>query len=321
MAGFVRSLPKQLVSALTRLAADEQGTNWWKEILRNSDLHLAIRENYLNVYARGQSVFKIELSTEKQDRSRYPVMRTHYKYLLRPKMPSDKEYVTFDGEQFMVKGRLIDPSSLIQIRYRPNETISQLVRTAIGYSNAEKSGIHIIVKGNSNVVDMEIGFSKAREPKDPAMPDETYDDKYGRVKSIARRIDLAALHEDGADKARLVFYEVKRFDDGRLWGSRPAVLNQLNKYDTFLNDNELTLKAAYENVCVVLLELNQSNISRSVSDVAEKRRELVIDKTCRLVVFGFDNDQQKGRLDQLKRESGLASRMITRGSPKGLKLS
>jgi hypothetical protein len=318
MAEFVRSLPEQLASELAKLAA-EDNPNWWREILSNQDLHLAIREDYLNVYAKGQSVFKIELGKDKR-----PVMTTHYKYLLKPKMPPGKEYVTFDGRKFLMSGKPVDPSRLVQNSYVPNETIPELVRTATSYSNAEKSGVHIVANENSNVIDMEIAFSKVRDPEDPAKSDEADDDKRGRANSTALRIDLAALHPDGADKARLVFYEVKRFDDGRLWGSQPEVLNQIEQYDAFLESKEGKLKTAYKNVCKGLTELRQMKgtkpLSGLVGDVALERRKLVIEKACRLVVFGFDRDQQKGRLEQLKKALGLGDRMITRGSPKGLKL-
>jgi hypothetical protein len=327
MAEFVRSLPTQLAIALGKLA-EEKNPNWWKEILDNPDLHLAIREDYLNVYARGQSVFMIELSKEMKDGARRPIMRTHYKYLLRSRMPSGKEYVTFDGKDFLMKGEPIKPGLLIQTVYSSNETVPQLVQTAISYSNAEKSGVHVIAKENSNVIDMEIAFSKVREPEDPTTSKESDDDMRGKTKSTAPRIDLAALHEDGAGKARLVFYEAKRFNDQRLWGNKPEVLRQINKYDAVLDSKEDELKTAYKNVCEGLLKLRHKESAKRLSplicDVALGRRELEIDKVSRLVVFGFDEDQKKNGLERLKsvlKEQGLdGHRLITKGSPKGLKL-
>lgn len=321
VAMFTRSLPEQLVCALAKLATADNA-NWWKEILSNSDLHLAIRENYLNVYAKGQSVFKIELAKTNKGGKPVPVMTTHYKYLLKPKMPSGKEYVTFDGREFLTSGKIINPAALIQTSYSPNKTIPELVRTAISYSNPEKSAVHIIAKHNPNVVDLEIAFSKVRDPEDPALSGDADDDK-NRKASTARRIDLAALHPLGTDKACLVFYEVKRFEDGRLWGSSPEVLNQIKRYDAFLRDNQNALRAAYKNVCKGLNELRRAEslepLSPLVREVAQGK-DLVIAKDCRLVVIGFDQDQQRGRLKQLEELTALSGRLLTRGSPKGLKL-
>jgi hypothetical protein len=63
--------------------------------------------------------------------------------------------------------------------------------------------------------------------------------------------------------------EVKRFDDGRLWGNKPPVLDQIEKYDTFLQSKELKLKTAYTNVCKLLSELvPKKDLSPVVSEVA-----------------------------------------------------
>jgi hypothetical protein len=242
MSDFVRSLSEELVCALGKLA-EEKEPNWWKEILAHPDLCLAIREDSVNVYAKGQSVFKIELSKQGDETPLRLIMTTHYKYLLIPKMPRNKEYVTFDGEHFLIKGKCLNPNSLIQASYIPQKTVPQLVRSAISHSNLEKRGVHAIAMANPNVIDLEIAFSKARkpEPEDPTILNDS-DDK--RRRSSAPRMDLATLFSNGEGKARLVFYEVKRFDDGRLWGEKPPVLDQMRKYDAFLESKGSELKTA-----------------------------------------------------------------------------
>jgi len=326
MAEFVRSVPSQLVDALGKLAG-EKGPNWWKEILDNADLHLAIREDYLNIYAKGQSVFKIRLGKKASDGVRRPVMTTHYKYLLIPTMPRDKQYVTFDGEDFLMKEQPIKPDTLIQTSYISGKTVPRLVHSAISHSNPEKRGVHVIANGNPNVIDMEIAYSKEREPgpEDPSKLDDADDNKPRKAKSTAPRIDLAALFPNGEGKAHLVFYEVKRFDDGRLWGNKPPVLDQIGKYDTFLRSKEFKLKTAYTNVCKLLSELvPKKDLSPLINEVALGLRKLEVDKASRLVVFGFDKDQKKGRLEELKsvlKAQGLADRLIAKGSAKGLTLS
>ena len=318
MSKFDRYLPEKLITALAKLA-NAKSQNWWREILGNPDLHLAIRNGYLNVYAKGQSVFKIELRDDER-----PLMTTHYKYLLKPKMSAGKEYVSFDGDKFLAGKQPIDPSLFIQNSYAPGKTISELTRTAVSYSNPEKAGVHIIARENPDVIDMEIAFGSVSDPEDPA-PAAELDGEAAKPTFSARRIDLAALRADGNGRASLVFYEAKRFDDARLWGEKPEVLKQMKRYDKFLNENEAVLKSAYVNACKAIVLLREAEGTRSVStlvrDVSLGRRELAIDKTCRLVIFGFDRDQQKGRLKQLEKVLGLANPMIARGSPKGLRLS
>jgi hypothetical protein len=111
-----------------------------------------------------------------------------------------------------------------------------------------------------------------------------------------------------------------------LWGEKPEVIKQMQRYDKFLseNENETVQKSAYVSACKAMVRLCETQGARSVStlvrDVSLGRRELAIDKACRLVIFGFDRDQQKGRLKQLEKVLGLANPMIARGSPKGLRL-
>ena len=103
MVEFVRSLPRQLVDALGKLAGRKARTGGRKR-LDNPALHLAIREGYLNVYAKGQSVFKIELDEETKNGVRRPVMKTHYKYLLIPKMPRKRRICDVRRQGFSNEG-------------------------------------------------------------------------------------------------------------------------------------------------------------------------------------------------------------------------
>jgi hypothetical protein len=171
---------------------------------------------------------------------------------------------------------------------------------------------------------MEIAFSSVSDPEDPSLT-AALDGDAARPTVSARRIDLAALRADGNGKASLVFYEAKRFDDARLWGEKPEVLMQMKRYNKFLGENEPVLKSAYVKACKAILQLREAQEVKSVStlvrEVSLGRRELVVDKVCRLVIFGFDRDQQLGRLKQLEKVLGLANPLIARGSPKGLRLS
>lgn len=61
MAKFERYLSKELLESLGKLSENRRGpTNWWQDVLASKDLLIAIRAGYLNIYAQGQSVFKID---------------------------------------------------------------------------------------------------------------------------------------------------------------------------------------------------------------------------------------------------------------------
>src|ERR1700738_3693890 len=89
MAKFERYLSKELMKALGTLSQSGGGaTNWWQNVLASQDLRLGIRAGYLNVYAQGQSVFKVGSSNSSGlDREGKPQIELHYKYLLKPRLP------------------------------------------------------------------------------------------------------------------------------------------------------------------------------------------------------------------------------------------
>jgi hypothetical protein len=314
---FRRYLPADLADALETLAAAE-APNWWKETLSHPDLHVAIRDGYVSVYAKGQSIFRIE-RTEAQNGKRELIARMHYKYLLKPKMPRAQQYVAFDGQDFLVSAEPARPPAFIQTSYRAGETLKQLIQAASLYAGPEKEGVHLIASLNPGMIDLEIAFSKEREEEDPTLEKEEVGvEQRRRPRSTAPRIDLTVLHADGRGAARLVFYEAKRFADQRLWGNDAEVLEQLEKYDSFLTSSRPALAQMYADVCAALVRLRREDGKRLapvVHDVAGGRRRLEIDPVCRLVVFGF-NREQKRQLKELS--AGLRARLIARGVAKGM---
>lgn len=55
-----------------------QQDGWWKDVLADPTLIIGIRDEYLNVYWQGQSIFKVSFKGGKVTAS------THEKYLLNP---------------------------------------------------------------------------------------------------------------------------------------------------------------------------------------------------------------------------------------------
>src|SRR5260370_30835734 len=91
MGKFERYLSKEMVEAMGKLSQSSRGaTNWWQDVLASKDLHLGVRAGYLNVYAQGQSVFKIGSSNSSGlDGAGKPRVELPYQYLLTPNMPAE----------------------------------------------------------------------------------------------------------------------------------------------------------------------------------------------------------------------------------------
>jgi hypothetical protein len=97
---FRRGLSAKFIEALKGLAASE-ADNWWKEVLENESIILAVRDEYMNAYVKGQSVFKIEFDRISNGASK-PRLSVHYKYLIKPELEESNPYIEFDGDRFSV---------------------------------------------------------------------------------------------------------------------------------------------------------------------------------------------------------------------------
>lgn len=316
---FKRGLSRKSVAALKELS-DSSGDNWWKEVLENKSLLLAVRGGYLNAYVRGQSVFKIAFGNDGAEASQ-PRLAIHYKYLIKPELEKKDPYVSFDGKAFA-----LDPSTIVNTAYESKLTLPQLIRTASRFSSAEKAGVHKIAQNEPKVVDLEIAFTQTGEETERSTP----------------RIDLAVLIPDQTGNARLVFCEAKCADNKELWTledeklksidavrsslpRRIAVVAQIAKYEKFIRDKTTGLIDAYSDVCKTLVALNRQGSKRFLDDliigVAEGKLKLSIHPHVYLLVYDFDDDQRKGgvrrRLDDLRLE-GL--RIIAKGDPGSFRL-
>jgi hypothetical protein len=164
---FRRGLGADLVSCLVK------GESWWRDVVNNEKLAIAVRDKSLNVYSNGQSIFKI---TEKK---KALAAKTHFKYLLDT---TETPYRSFENGKFKTKGL-----KFIQ-KYEDERTLGQLIKNANVYASKEKEAVHKILKNNSNVTDVEVAFKTLLGGDEDDEADETRSD----------RIDVVALEEGPA---------------------------------------------------------------------------------------------------------------------------
>ena len=265
MSTFNRGLDDAFVEALNQ-EYDKGG--WWRRFVDDPDVFLAIRENRVDAYYRGCRLMRLRPNL---------VGEIHYKYLMRPSMSN--EYV-----------KVKDGKPLDDARTRFLTTVSEvgsldsLKRAAAPYAGAEKTGVHDILKVNSNILDVEIAFGE--DESDAGAP----------------RIDFAALRASGNDVIKVVFFEAKHFDTSRkalrTTGAKPEVVQQIENYSCKLHANHCTVVRSYRRVCGNLLRLN------GVAKRYEEHRAMLervadgaldIDPNPVLIVFGFDGDQKDGK--------------------------
>lgn len=304
---FDRSLAANFVALLEKAA--EQG--WWRDVLEDRKLIVALRGKSLNVYWKGQSVFRVEAGVYRLKAT------THEKFLLDPKL---KGQVGFDGENFNVAA--LRTKGFLE-HYQGSESLGRMKRAAEIYAKEEKKGCHQVAVGNPQVIDVEIALSGSVEGDEPG--DEI----------ISPRIDLLALEPQGDDKARLVFWEAKAFKNADLGSSRSKlqapVLAQIAAYRAILEPYREELETSYTNVCRNLHSIRAAagqRVHRLVEEVATGTRTITLGQKpqVNLLVFGFD-DGQRRHPDWIAHRSSIeaalakhGARLLAVGQPKGVRL-
>lgn len=280
---FDRTIAPGALDALAGLTFRNIG--WWPDLLtrwapsgNSGQLRVAIRNGYMNFYAKGQSVAKITFG----QRRNKPVLHIHEKYVIGPK-GKDQKYIQFDIEG---NSNLTD-----KIKYEGLQTLDAWIKKAECYSNDEKRHIDDILKERSTVVDLEMGL--------PAYE--------GRKSAL--RVDIVSVEEvDG--EIQVIFSEAKMISDARLRSRNrePEVLNQINKYKAYLANKERRrwISEAYRSTCSIIRNIHSmANEIRATPDLdplivaaSKPNIRLQVRKELRLIVF----DDGKQRREEVWQE-------------------
>lgn len=294
MSKFNRGISPKFVN---ELAEEAKKDSWWADVLNDPELFVAVREEYLNVYWRGHSLFRVDRGASGLRAT------THPKFLLDPEL---SDQVPLVEAKFDVKdgGFLHD--------YERPVTLNKMKRAADLFSEPEKTGCHEIILANPQVIDCEIAFPGNGGP-DAGAP----------------RVDLLSLEPDGA----LVFWEAKHFTNGdlRALGDVVPVCEQIEGYRQYLSASKHRdkVEASYKLVVENLLAIDRMRreprrLARLISEVGDKRLEptLGTDPRVGLVIFGFDKPQRDDAKWQqhLRKLEHKVIRVISRGRAKAVRL-
>jgi hypothetical protein len=338
-----RGLSQSFLAALEGLVEEPQG-QWWRDVLAHPDLFIAVREESLNVYHRGASLFRVDF------RHGAPVPVTHVKYLLR----QQQRLVELTGGDAFA----IDPAQAIWTRYAGPRTLAEMIQAARSLVGPEKEGLHALLKASPNVIDVEVAITGEERPEELEPEGDGHNDETAGTEELEvgasvggtpkpqpikpkprlDRIDVATLEDRGhPKKVWLVFHEVKTFANPELRADpkrRPEILNQMARYASSVSGNSGKLAYVYRSVCQALVRLDalkrkvrstnpawagkaQPELDPLIREVAEDQRGIVVETKPRLVVFGFDADQKGGAWAQERERLEAAGlRVYAVGSPK-----
>jgi hypothetical protein len=300
MNSFKRGISNQ--DFITALKEEYNTGGWWQGIVDDKELFIAIRNEYINVYYKGNSLLKLSFVNGEL------LAETHYKYLIRPnvkpfliKTSANMAFIP-NGTKGVLDNYLIHNLS----------EIKSIKTASASYSGTEKEGIQKIILSNDNIVDLEIALTQEAE-EDEMNPEQ------GR-KSSAKRIDFAALQKKDS-YYELIFFEAKDFSnkDLRAKGSAvPEVIQQINNYEKLLNQYQEDIINSYKLVCSNLCEILPKNLHKKlIVDIAEGA-SMKVNIEPRLVVFGFDEDQKEGSIwspHKHKLVKSLGEKFLAKGDP------
>lgn len=294
MRQFKRGLSPDFIK---RLNKEYESGGWWKAIADDPQLFIAIRDEYLNVYWKGSSLLRLRMEGGAL------LGEAHYKYLLRPDVANP--YLRIESG----RPKIGNPADFF---FGDFSDLAGLKRAADAYAGEEKSGLHKIVMSNPNIIDVEVAFGATNE-------------KSGA--RVAQRIDFAALRGIRGSW-ELVFYEAKAFSNPELRanGKDAPVLSQIKGYRQFLRDAQADVTDSYRTVCSNLLSLDGvkkrlSIMHDDLKSIVEGTCDFRISDDVRLVVFGYDGDQDKGVVWAEHRQKlckALGDSLLLRGEAKGL---
>ncbi|MDI3563915.1 hypothetical protein [Bradyrhizobium sp. Arg816] len=286
------------------LRALAQQDGWWRDVLADPSLIIGVRDEYLNVYWQGQSIFKVSFKGGKVTAT------THEKYLLNPDL---KDQVSLVEGKFAFGNA--EPRMLTR-DYEGAKTLEKLKRAASLYSGQEKEGVHEIATANNSVVDVEIAINAS------GIPD---------VERNLPRMDLANF-ETTANGVDLVFWEAKTFSNPELENGK--IVGQIKDYRTVIDLHQTEIDKSYRCVAENLTAMaewsnGRRSVAAAISAVADGTKLKVNSANVGLLVYDFTADQRdredksgktlKERVTESLAEVGVGPERIKfKGTPKGL---
>lgn len=254
---FVRSLDRKIVDALNRLSSEEG--SWWRTLVEDPKVFIAVRKNELNAYFGGASLGKIAW------RRGAPSFRVHVEYLVLADRDR-KDGMYFDFLQESEPPRAVTIKNTQEyVKHFPK--VKALAKEVAG--SRERAGVNEIATRNRCVLDIEAAFNTLSEPKESAINPEP----------VGGRIDLVAVDS----QCQLIFTEAKLFENDDLRLEPRPVCSQLISYHRWLKKSKEEIRQAY--TCLIAKCPLQGKFFTRWDSLREKA--LTLDSIPRLLIFGY----------------------------------
>lgn len=228
MVKFVRTLDDGMIKEIKE-------TNLFhslKEDILNGKVFPAIRANSIQFYYKGGLLFKYDKGG----------FQTHYKYLINNDR-LEKKYIINNGDEEIKENNLII-KNFVKGYDSIKNTLDKYAKLEATLTSGfySKSIFKKDVKGNNLLIDIEAAFAKQLQEEVYGC-DISVTDKNKRTGTD--RIDAVFFDKKAR---RIIFCEVKRFDDERIYSKNikeAEVINQLKRYQTQIESRKEGILEAY----------------------------------------------------------------------------
>ena len=269
---------------------------WWYDFVDDKDTFLAIRENYVNVYYRGNSLLKLKELDSNNHKG-----EIHRKFLPKhfERDNRDNDEVDIVGDYVIVKNDTLNRLDVGKLKEGVDCHHKERADRRKTPGLEEREHVQKFALANSNVLDGEI----------------TWEGSSGQL-------DFATLEENGKD-VEIVFFEAKRFETKKTSELRrqdpnadPDVVGQIDEYAKLLQGARDDIVKSYRRVCDNLLKLQglderYRKHHEMLEGIAKGKIQLKVNEEPRLIVFVDDADRYWKRYrywerhyDKLKKRLG-----------------
>ncbi len=240
--------------------------DWWKKVLKDNELYVNVRkDNRIHVYYKGAAV----IGELKYNKKKGFTCQIHKKYLGKSE---SSDYCSSSPENIMndidnIK-KQIDCHYYQKNNYKQRGENKGEKKTPPpeGASEKEIQGDYYTGNKYGGFIDTEFAFNYSVNDKD------RLDDK-GKPRQI--RIDFVTINEDGL----IEFVELKCISDPRLSkkedsGVPPEIVDQMKKYNDFINDKKNDIIPYYKKVQCIMKTIGVENplADREIKGIAPKAR-------------------------------------------------
>jgi hypothetical protein len=189
--------------------------------------------------------------------------KTHLKYA---------SVISTNGKDYLTESELSDYKLAADFK----SNYHRIKENCSNYSGIEAAGVsalyhkHSYLSDNNIVVlDIEVSFESLNKEKNQD------------------RIDILLYKKD---TKTLQFVEAKHYSNNEIWSRTiPKVINQINRYESQILERKTEILSRYREYVKILNDIFNISLPEP-SNIEDKAT---------LLIFGFDRDQQKGRLKTL----------------------